>query len=146
MTPLEVADFFVAAINSGDVDRLVDLMTPDHVFVDADGSEHVGRDRMGQGWRDHLQTVPDLRIEVSERFESGDTAVLLGRASGTIVDNGELRPENHWIVPAAWRVVVESGLVAIWQLYANQHQMHEILRRITAAQQADAGDEAHGSR
>lgn len=50
-TPLEVAEAFVAAINSGEVNRLVRLMTPDHMFVDADGSEHVGRDRMSQGWR-----------------------------------------------------------------------------------------------
>jgi ketosteroid isomerase-like protein len=46
MTPLEVADTFVAAINSGEVNRLVSLMTPEHMFVDADGSEHVGRDGM----------------------------------------------------------------------------------------------------
>ena len=44
----------------------------------------------------------------------------------------ELRPENHWSVPAAWRVVVESESVAVWQLYANQHPMHQILDRIRA--------------
>ncbi|MFH1278963.1 MAG: nuclear transport factor 2 family protein [Candidatus Eisenbacteria bacterium] len=130
MTPLEVAGSFVAAINSGEVDRLVGLMTPEHMFIDADGSEHVGREGMRSGWREHFKLVPDLRIEVFQRFEAADTVVLLGRASGTIVENGELTPDNHWIVPAAWRVVVDSDLVAIWQLYANQHRMHEILERI----------------
>ncbi len=33
----------------------------------------------------------------------------------------------------AWRVLVDSDLVAVWQLYANQHSMHEILKRISAA-------------
>lgn len=132
MTPLEVADSFVAAINARDIDRLVGLMTPDHVFVDADGSEHGGRDAMCSGWRTYFEWVPDFRIEVSERFEARNTVVLLGQASGTFVENGELRPDNHWIVPAAWRVIVESDLVAIWQLYANQHRMHEILDRIRA--------------
>ena len=130
MTPLEVVDSFVAAINSGEVDQMFGLMTPEHMFVDADGSEHVGRDDMRLGWREYFKLVPDFRIEVFHRFEAADTVVLLGRASGTFVENGELKPENHWIVPAAWRVVVDSDLVAIWQLYANQHRMHEIIERI----------------
>jgi limonene-1,2-epoxide hydrolase len=132
-TPLEVAEAFVAAINSGEVNRLVRLMTQDHMFVDADGSEHVGRDRMSQGWREYFELVPDFRIEVLDRFVAEETVVLLGRAGGTFLQNGELKPENHWSVPAAWRVIVDSGLVAVWQLYANQHSMHEILKRIRAA-------------
>ena len=133
MTPLEVADSFVAAINSGDIDRLVGLMTPGHMFVDADGSEHVGLDGMRSGWREYFEMVPDFRIEVFHRFAAVDTVVLLGRASGTFVENGELKPDNYWIVPAAWRVVIDSDLVAIWQLYANQHRMHEILERVRTA-------------
>ena len=133
MTALEVADAFVAAIDSGEVSRLVALMTPEHMFVDADGSEHVGRDQMNSGWQAYLGLVPDFQIEVSDRFVDKDTVILLGRASGTFVQNGELKPDNHWCVPAAWRVVVDSDLVAVWQLYANQHVMHEILERIRAA-------------
>jgi hypothetical protein len=58
--------------------------------------------------------------------------VLLGRASGTFVQDGELKPENRWSVPAAWRVVVDAQSVAVWQLYANQYPMHQILERIRA--------------
>jgi len=130
MTPIEVAEKFAAAINSGDIDRLIGLMTPEHKFVDADGSEHVGRDRMKTGWQDYFNMVPDFRIEIFDRFEAGDTVALRGRADETFPQNGELKPENHWSVPAAWRVVVDSDLVSIWQLYANQHIMHEIMNRI----------------
>ena len=133
MTPLEVAESFVDAINSREAARLVRWMTPDHTFVDADGSEHAGRDQMDAGWRGYFELVPDFRIEVLDRFTAGETVVLLGRASGTFVQQGELRPENHWSVPAAWRVVVRSDRVAVWQLYANQHEMHEILKRIRTA-------------
>jgi len=132
ITPLEVAEAFVAAINSGKVDRLVCLMTADHMFIDADGSEHVGRDRMQQGWREYFNLVPDFRIQVIDRFVSKQKVVLLGEADGTFLEDGELKPENHWSVPAAWRVIVDSELVAVWQLYANQHSMHEILKRIRA--------------
>ena len=87
---------------------------------------------MSSGWQGYFDLVPDFEIEVSDRFKDNDTVILLGRASGTFVQNGELKPENHWSVPAAWRVVVDSDRVAVWQLYANQHVMHEILERIRA--------------
>lgn len=132
MTPLEVVGEFVAAINAGDAERLASLMTSDHVFVDADGSEHGDREKMGPGWREYFEMVPDLRIEVADRFSRRNIVVLTGAASGTFLQEGELRPENHWSVPAAWRVVVESESVAVWQLYANQHPMHQILDRIRA--------------
>jgi uncharacterized protein (TIGR02246 family) len=132
MTPLEVVEEFVAAINAGDAERLASLMTSDHVFVDADGSEHGDREKMGPGWREYFEMVPDFRIDVADRFSRRNIVVLTGAASGTFLQEGELRPENHWSVPAAWRVVVESELVAVWQLYANQHLMHQILERIRA--------------
>jgi ketosteroid isomerase-like protein len=124
MPPIEIAENFVSAINAGDVDRMADMMTSNHTFVDADGSQYSGRDRMKTGWQEYIDLVPDFRIEVLDRFEDGDTAVLLGRASGTFVEGGELKPENHWSVPAAWRVLVEADRVAVWQLYADQHRMH----------------------
>jgi hypothetical protein len=130
MTPLEVAESFVAAINSGEVERLVSRMTPDHIFIDADGSEHVGRDQMQSGWREYFRLVPDFRIEVRDRFVIRTTIVLLGQASGTFIQHGELKLDNHWSVPAAWRVLVDRDRVAVWQLYANQHAMHVILDRI----------------
>lgn len=133
MTPLAVAAAFVAAINAGDVEAMGNLMTPDHTFVDADGSEHSGRDKMKPGWREYFDMVPDFQIEITDRFASNGLVVLLGRASGTFVQDGELKPENHWCVPAAWRVVVDSRRVAVWQLYASQEIMRQILERIRAA-------------
>jgi len=133
MGPLEVAGAFVAAINAGDTKALGTLMTPGHTFVDADGSQHAGRDRMEPGWQEYFDLVPDFRIEVTNQFERDGLVVLLGQASGTFVQDGELKPENRWSVPAAWRVVVESEQVAVWQLYANQHPMALIYDRIRGA-------------
>ena len=54
-----------------------------------------------------------------DRFEDKGTVILLGRATGTFVQNGELRPDNRWSVPAAWRVVVERHpplrTMLVWQ-------------------------------
>jgi ketosteroid isomerase-like protein len=132
MTPTEVALAFVDAINAKDVERLAELMTASHKFIDGDGSEHGGKNRMKEGWKEHLELIPDLTLLISAHFEDNDTVVLLGWSSGTIVQDGELRPENSWRVPCAWRVRVDSEKVAVWQLYANQCALHEIYDRIRA--------------
>lgn len=133
MTPLEIAMAFVEAINSKDVDRLAELMTAGHKFIDGDGSEHNGRAQMKAGWKEHFELIPDLTLSIIEHYENKDTVVLLGWSNGTIIQNGELKPENSWRVPSAWRVVVESGRVAVWQLYANQCASHEIYDRMRTA-------------
>jgi ketosteroid isomerase-like protein len=133
MTPTEVALSFVDAINSKDIEDLADLMTADYKFIDGDGSEHCGKDRMKAGWKEHFELIPDLTLTISEHYEENDTVVLLGWSSGTIIENGELRTENSWRVPCAWRVIVESEKIAVWQLYANQHVLHKIYDRIRTA-------------
>jgi uncharacterized protein (TIGR02246 family) len=130
MTPVNVAESFLEAINARDADGLVRLMTEDHVFVDSDGTEHRGRERMRKEWRDYFHMVPDYRIDVKETFFQGDTAVLVGVAQGTFAQAGVLKPENHWSVPAAWRVVVREERVAVWQLYVNPQPMIAIVKRI----------------
>ena len=145
MTPTDVAMAFVDAINAKDVERLADLMTVDHKFIDGDGSEHGGKDQMQVGWREHLALIPDLTLSIAEHFEETGTVVLLGWSSGTIVQRGKLKPENSWRVPCAWRVLVVSEKVAVWQLYANQCALHEIHDRIRTA--GNVGDRsAHGTR
>ena len=118
------------AINSKNIERLSDLMTDNHKFIDGDASEYSGKLQMKTGWEEHLELIPDLTLSISEHFEENDTVVLFGWSSGTIVENGDLKKENSWRVPCAWRVIVESGKVAVWQLYANQCALHEIYDRI----------------
>jgi hypothetical protein len=130
MTPIEVAMAFVEAINSKNVDRMSNLMTDDHTFIDGDGSEYSGKEQMTTGWKEHLELIPDLTLSIFKQFAENETVVLLGWSNGTIVQDGELKPENAWRVPCAWRVEVESEKVAIWQLFANQCALHEIYDRI----------------
>jgi len=132
MTPTDTALAFVDAINSKDIERLADLMTDDHKFIDGDGSEYVGRDRMRIGWKEHLELIPNLTLSISMQFEENDTVILVGQSKGTIIQKGELKQENSWHVPSAWRVLVKSEKVSVWQLYANQCALHEIYNRINA--------------
>ena len=59
MTPKETILNFVDAINAQDVDRLGELMTDDHTFVDPYGSEVTGRAPMLAGWRGYFEWFPD---------------------------------------------------------------------------------------
>jgi ketosteroid isomerase-like protein len=130
MTPTQIACAFVDAINSADLDRVSELMTKDHVFIDADGSRHCGGEEMRQQWGQYLSMVPDFRSQVTEALCQGSIVALFGIAEGTFDQDGILKPENHWKVPAAWRVVVEGDRVAVWQLYVNPQPMAEIMNRL----------------
>ena len=88
MTPIEVAMAFVDAINTGDIDKMANLMTDDHRFIDGDGSKYAGKERMTTGWRDHFELIPDLTISISDHFEDNQIVVLLGWSSGTIIQGG----------------------------------------------------------
>jgi hypothetical protein len=128
--PIDVALAFVEAVNSGSLERLAGLMTEDHVFIDSDGAVTRGREGMTSGWAGYFAMVPDYRIAVRETFAKGLAVVLTGEAEGTFVRAGALSLENHWKVPAAWRAIIESGKVAVWQVYVNPEAMTRILQRI----------------
>jgi limonene-1,2-epoxide hydrolase len=154
-----VARAFVAAINRQDVEGLAGLMTPEHRFVDSLGGVTEGREKMRAGWVGYFRMVPDFSIVVEETFCDGPVVVMLGKARGTYYhpsdedlspgtpvncpDDGslprspnardlghpELKAENRWETPAAWRALVEGGLVAEWRVYADNEPMRERMRR-----------------
>jgi ketosteroid isomerase-like protein len=127
---VEVAKAFVEAVNAGSVGRLAALMTKDHTFIDSDGAEHRGKSKMSPSWGKYFAMVPDYRIMVRETFAAGETVMMAGEAEGTFAQDGLLKPENHWRVPAAWRAVVRDSKVAVWQLYVNPEPMAKILKRL----------------
>lgn len=59
---------FVEAINSHDPDRIASVMTVDHVFIDASGMRHKGRDTMVQAWREYFGWFPDYEIQIETAF------------------------------------------------------------------------------
>ncbi|MHC4707713.1 MAG: nuclear transport factor 2 family protein [Planctomycetota bacterium] len=130
MSAVKIALLFVEAINSANIEMLAGLMTEDHAFIDADGSEHSGSQKMRVGWQDYFSIVPDFKIKINDHFERENIVVLIGTAEGTFIDNGKIKAENHWKVPAAWRVNISNNKVMIWQLFTNQEPMIKIYNRI----------------
>jgi len=111
----EIAISFVNAINARDPDALGDLMTGDHIFIDAQGNKVAGRETMMAGWRGYFEWFPDYQIEITRIFENGQELGLFGYAGGSFKGDAE----RSWRLPAAWRVVVQDGRVAVWQVYAD---------------------------
>lgn len=131
MSAIDVALEFVGRINRRDVDLLCELMTEDHRFIDSDGTVTVSdRESMREGWRRYYDMVPDYRIDIEEKFGSGNVVVLLGVASGTYAVDGELMADNRWETPAAWKAVVRDDRVAEWRVWADLEPIRAVMRRL----------------
>jgi ketosteroid isomerase-like protein len=122
-----VAQAFIRAINRQDVDRLVELMSPAHRFVDSLGTMVEGRDRMREGWTAYFCMVPDYSIAIEEYYPSDPVVIMLGVASGTYTRDGRLHPESRWQTPLAIRALVEDGLVAEWRVYADNEPIRNVM-------------------
>jgi ketosteroid isomerase-like protein len=129
MSPTETVLQFMDRINQRDVDKLAELMSEDHVFVDSLGNSVRGREKMRAGWQGYFAFCPDYRVSHEEIFENGNLVAVFGSAGGTIAANGKLPPENKWRTSAAWLAVVEKGLVKEWRVYADNKPVYDIMAR-----------------
>ena len=129
MSPAEIVQHFIDQINVHDVDGLSVLLTPDHRFIDSLGSVVVGRETMREGWRQYFQMVPDYHIEITQAFTDGGEVALLGSAGGTYARNMQMKPADAWQTPAAWHAVVRDGLIAEWQVYADNEPIRQRMRQ-----------------
>lgn len=143
---LDAAREFVAAINRQDVDALVRLMTPDHLFIDSLGHSARGAESIREGWNLYFQMVPDYHISIDEEYADGDRVVMLGTARGTyahafddvqamglprqMMDGGSKKP-MRWQTPAALRARIEDGKVAEWRVYADNEPLRKLMKQFS---------------
>ena len=59
MNPVETILQFLERINQHDADKLAELMTEDHVFIDSLGQSTRGREKMRTGWQGYFAFCPD---------------------------------------------------------------------------------------
>ncbi|HXN64854.1 MAG TPA: nuclear transport factor 2 family protein [Candidatus Acidoferrales bacterium] len=136
MRPTETILQFLDRINQRDVNKLAELMSEDHRFVDSLGQTVQGRDKMRAGWQGYFTFCPDYWVSHEEIFEDGNRVAVFGSAGGTIAVSGNLLPENKWRANTAWLAVVENGLVKEWRVYADNKPVYDILARSKAVPQA----------
>jgi len=129
MSSIETVLDFLDRINKKDADKLAELMTEDHVFIDSLGNTVRGREKMRAGWRGYYSFCPDYWVSHEEIFADGNIVAVFGAAGGTISTNGKLPPENKWRTSTAWLAVVENSLVKKWQVYADNKPVYEIMAK-----------------
>jgi hypothetical protein len=122
LTPSDTFRGFIAAINGHDVPALVALMTPGHVFVDSLGSRVSGSATMEKGWRGYFAMCPDYRIRIDHVAAIDSIVLAAGEVDGTI-------DGTPWHTPAAWRSVIRDGLVAEFQVFADNKPVYDIFAK-----------------
>lgn len=122
-----VAQAFIRAINRQDVDRLVELMSPAHRFIDSLGTAIEGRDKMRDGWAAYFRRVPDYSVAIEEYYPADPVVIMIGVASGIYSPDGQLHPENRWQTPVAIRAYIEDGFVAEWRVYADNEPIRKLM-------------------
>jgi ketosteroid isomerase-like protein len=129
MSSIETVLDFLDRINKRNADKLAELMTEDHEFIDSLGNTARGREKMREAWRGYYSFCPDYWATHEEMLANGNVVAVFGAAGGTIATNGKLPPENKWRTSAAWLAVVENNLVKKWQVYADNKPVYEIMAR-----------------
>lgn len=127
-----VAQAFVRAINRQDVERLAELMSPAHQFIDSLGNMVRGSDKMREAWAAYFRMVPDYTLAIEEYYGGASpnddpVVIMIGMASGTYTRDGHLDAKNRWQTPVAIRALVEGGLVAEWRVYADNEPMRRLM-------------------
>lgn len=127
--PISVVLKFKELINSRDAEAVCALLTPDSMFVDSMGNRVNGRDRLRESWKGYFEIVPDYTISHFCIVANGDVVGMFGHAQGTFSKDGTLCHEDFWKTPTAWRVVVNDGLIARWEVFADNEPIRSVMRR-----------------
>ena len=122
-----IAIRFVKAINDHDVDEIINLMSEDHIFIDAIDNKSVGKKGMKEGWKGYYELFPDYQIEISDITENISTIGLFGYASATYKNITNKLNSNFWRIPASWKAIVENNKIKHWQVYCDYSGLFKII-------------------
>ena len=120
---------FVGAINCADIERLIDLMTDNHVFTDSQDHKMTGKENLRLAWIGYFGLFPDYKIEINNILENDSLVCLLGYASGTYKNLQNENNSNYWRIPAAWTAIIKDNQIMSWQVYADNIIVADIINR-----------------
>jgi ketosteroid isomerase-like protein len=129
MNKKEIVNSFIKAINDHDVDKIYDLMSVDHIFVDGSGSKYVGNIGMKEGWQKYYEMFPDYIVEISDIVENDLIIGPFGYASGTYKNLINKSNSNFWRIPASWKAIVENNKIKYWQVYCDYSNLFKIIEK-----------------
>jgi ketosteroid isomerase-like protein len=124
-----IAISFVKAINDHDVDGIINLMSEDHIFIDALDNISVGKKALKEGWKGYYELFPDYQIEISDITENVSTLGLFGYASATYKNLTNKLNSNFWRIPASWKAIIENNKIKHWQVYCDYSNLFKIIEK-----------------
>lgn len=113
---VETASRFVEYINRQKMEKLAEMMTEEHRFVDPSGDAYVGRGLMEEGWADYFQMCPDYIIHVSDFHQQGNRVFLMGQTTGSHLD---LPWREEFRDKVIWTANIERQQLAQWKIVAD---------------------------
>ena len=119
---MDVITRFIDAINLADIDTMLDCMARYHIFKDSRENTITNKELIEKAWRNYFTIFPDYRIEIAEQINNEEHIILLGYASGTYKQNS-----RFWKIPAAWHVRLQENKINLWQVYADNSVVLEIM-------------------
>lgn len=124
-----IAIRFVKAINDHDVNEIINLISEDHIFIDAINNKSVGKKVMKEGWKGYYELFPDYQIEITDIIENVSAIGLFGYASATYKNLTNKLNSNFWRIPASWKAIVENNKVKHWQVYCDYSNLFKIIEK-----------------
>jgi ketosteroid isomerase-like protein len=113
LPPVAAVIGFIDAINRGDVDRLVALMSPGHRLQVLHEPALVGREANRAAWHGYVTAFPDYVIYPDRFAHRGDEVFVLGSTTGSHLG---LPDQDERELKVIWRATVRDGLLALWQV------------------------------
>ena len=113
LPPVAAVIGFIDAINRGDVDRLVALMSPGHRLQVLREPPLTGREANRDAWNGYVTAFPDYVIYPDRIVHQGDDVLVLGSTTGSHLG---LSDQEERQLKVIWRATVHDGLLALWQV------------------------------
>ena len=104
---------FIDAINRGDVDCLVALMSPGHRLQVLQEPPLDGREANRGAWNGYLTAFPGYVIYPDHIVDRGDDVLVLGSTTGSHLG---LSDQEERQLKVIWRAAVCDGLLTLWQV------------------------------
>ena len=113
LPPVAAVIGFIDAINRGDVDRLVALMSPGHQLQVLQEPPLAGREANRGAWHGYVTAFPDYVIYPERIVHRGDDVFVLGSTTGSHLG---LSDQEERQLKVIWHATVRDGLLTLWQI------------------------------
>jgi hypothetical protein len=124
LPPVAAVIGFIDAINRGDVDRLVALMSPGHRLQVLQEPPLDGREANRGAWDGYLTAFPRYVIYPDRIVHRGDDVLVLGGTTGSHLG---LSDQEERQLKVVWRATVRDGLLTLWQVIEDTPRQRALL-------------------